>query len=83
MKPGDIVYRTANENGKYVFEPVEVLSVGIGKAPDKDGKMVKARSAEIRTQSGEKDVVLAGLLTTIPYVPEIEQQIIDKESKGS
>ena len=73
MKPGDIVYRYTQIDGRNVMEPVEVLRVEIATLPDEQGQLVKVRLAEIRTQSGEIDVVQAGLLTAVPYLPGIEQ----------
>ena len=68
MKPGDIVYRYTQIDGKNVMEPVEVVSI-------------EQDQATIKTSKGETCKELTGMLTAVPYLPSIEQIKAREEPK--
>jgi hypothetical protein len=62
MKPGDIVYELVVRDEPCLRKPVEVVSL-------------EGDRATVKTPTGETRVVLACMLTEVPYLPGIEEEL--------
>lgn len=59
---------------KQVLESVRKAGIKIPKSSRAKKKLFKKLSSQMRTQTGQRDMVLSGVLRSLPYLPFLEEQ---------